>query len=236
MPGTTFDYDYNGQTFEGYLARPKAGDPAPLVLVAHAWGGQGAFEREKADALATLGYAGFAIDVYGKGKRGSTVEENQALMNPLVEDRAELQARLAASLSAGRDQGGVDTSKAAAVGYCFGGLCVLDLARMGAELAGVVSFHGLFTPPPNLLKPKISAKVLALHGWEDPMAEPDAVLALAKELSAAGADWQLHAFGGALHAFTNPDAADPAMGVQYDAKADRRSWRAMANFLEELFG
>ncbi len=229
------DYQHSGETYEGFLALPESGGPAPLVLVAHAWGGQGQFEQDKAAYLAELGYAGFAVDVYGKGKRGTTVEENQALMNPLVGNRAELQARLAASLDAGRAQTGVDGSKAAAIGFCFGGLCVLDLARMGADLKGVVSVHGLFNRAPNLTEPKVAAKVLALHGWDDPMATPDTVLDLAKEMSAAGADWQLHAYGNTLHAFTNPDANDLTLGVKYDAAADRRAFQAIENFLGEVF-
>ncbi|MEO0981976.1 MAG: dienelactone hydrolase family protein [Pseudomonadota bacterium] len=234
--GQLVDYEHNGATYEGYLATPATDGLAPIVLVAHAWGGQSDFERAKADYLAGLGYAGFAVDVYGKGKRGSTVEENQALMNPLVEDRGELQARLAASLAAAKAQPGVDGSKAAAIGFCFGGLCVLDMARMGADVAGVVSFHGLFGAAPNIPEPKISAKVLALHGWKDPMATPDDVIALSKEMTAAGADWQLHGYGEAYHAFTNPEADDLTLGVKYNAEADRRSFRAMEDFLEEVLG
>lgn len=232
--GKLVDYEINGATYEGYIAVPDSGGPAPLVCVAHAWAGQTEFEREKADYLAGLGYAGFAFDVYGKGKRGSTVEENQALMNPLVGDRAELQARLAGSLAAGKAQDGVGGGKSAAIGFCFGGLSVLDMARMGADVAGVVSFHGLFLPAPNIPEPKIKAKVLALHGWDDPMAEPDTVLGLAKEMSAAGADWQVHAYGNTYHAFTNPEADDLNMGVKYDADADRRSFKAMEDFLSEV--
>ncbi|HNU20621.1 MAG TPA: dienelactone hydrolase family protein, partial [Hydrogenophilus thermoluteolus] len=129
----------------------------------------------------------------------------------------------------------VDPEKVAAIGFCFGGLSVLDLARVGAPVKGVVSFHGLFTPPGNTTDNKITAKVLALHGWDDPMAKPDAVLAFAKEMTDAGADWQLHAYGHTMHAFTNPEANDPDFGTVYNAKADARSWQAMQNFLAELF-
>ena len=112
---------------------------------------------------------------------------------------------------------------------------MLDIARTGEDIAGVVSFHGLFAPPGNVDGNRVKARVLALHGWDDPMARPDSVLALAEELTSMGADWQLHAYGNTMHAFTNPAASDPEMGTVYDAAADRRSWEAMKNFLDELF-
>lgn len=230
------DYTVEGKTYEGYYVRAKGKDVAPVVVIAHAWGGLGDNEREKAERVANeLGYAAFAMDVYGKGKRGSTVEENQALMNPLVGDREELQKRLAGGLAAAKDQIGVDPRKAAAIGFCFGGLCVLDMARAEMEVAGVVSFHGLFMPAPNIPSPKISAKILMEHGWQDPMAKPEDVLAIAKELQEAGADWQLHAHGTAVHAFTTQGANNPDMGTIYDADADRRSFENLKNFLAELF-
>lgn len=232
----TLDYSADGITCEGYLALPE-GAPAKLVLVAHAWGGQGDNERSKADRIAAeLGYAAFCMDVYGKGKRGESVEECQALMTPLVEDRAKLQARLNAAVEFSKTIEGVDTSQRAAAGYCFGGLSVLDMARAGMDVAGVASFHGLFTAPDNLAGPKISAKVVIFHGWDDPMAEPDAVLGLAKEMSAAGADWQLHAYGNTMHAFTTEGANNPDFGTVYDATADTRSWASLKLFLEEVLG
>ena len=210
--------------------------PRPGILVSHAWGGRGDFEDGKADALAGLGYAALAIDLYGKGVRGSGPEENAALMQPFLDDRAMLQRRMLVSLTALREQQEVDAARVAAIGFCFGGLCALVLARTGEELAGVVSFHGLFAAPGNTGGNSIRARILALHGWDDPMAPPDSVQALAAELSSMGADWQLHAYGNTLHAFTNPAANDKNMGTVYDAAADRRSWQAMQNFLEELFG
>jgi dienelactone hydrolase len=135
-----------------------------------------------------------------------------------------------------RAQNEVDASNTAAIGFCFGGLCVLDIARTGEDLAGVVSFHGLFPAPGNTEGNTVKARVLALHGWDDPMAPPQSVIGLATEMSAMNADWQLHAHGNTMHAFTNPDANDPEMGTVYNAKADRRSWQAMTNFLDELFG
>ena len=209
--------------------------PRPGVLVSHAWGGRSGYEDSKADRLAELGYAAFALDLYGKGVRGSNPDENARLMQPFLDDRAMLQRRLLVSLATLREQAEVDPDKVAAIGFCFGGLCVLDLARTGEDLAGVVSFHGLFAPPGNTTGKVAKARVLALHGWDDPMARPDSVLALTDELTAMGADWQLHAYGNTMHAFTNPAANNPDMGTVYDPAADRRSWQAMRNFLDELF-
>lgn len=230
------EYSDGDTVLEGRLAWNDEGSaPRPGVLVAHAWGGRSANEDGKADSLARLGYAALALDLYGKDRRGSNPAENAALMQPFLDDRAMLQRRMHASLASLREQPEVDAKRVAAIGFCFGGLCVLDLARTGADIAGVVSFHGLFAPPGNTAGNTITARILALHGWDDPMARPDSVITLADELSAMGADWQLHAYGNTMHAFTNPAANDPGMGTVYDAAADRRSWRAMANFLDELF-
>ena len=233
---STVDYTVDGQTYEGYFLMPAGKSDVPVVVIAHAWAGVGDNEIQKAGLVANeLGYAAFAMDVYGKGKRGTTVEENQALMNPLVGDRAELQKRLAGGLAAAKAQPGVDASKAAAIGYCFGGLCALDMARAGMDLLGVCSFHALFRPAENIPKPKISAKVLIEHGWLDPMAPPEDVLAIAREMGAAGADWQLHAHGQSVHAFTTLGADNAEMGTVYNADADRRSFASLKLFLEELF-
>ena len=229
------EYDCDGTLLEGYLAWDDSAGPAPAVAIAHTWAGRGAFEEGKARALAEQGYVGFAIDMYGKGILGTTVEENTALMTPLVEDRGLLQRRINRAIEVLREQPEADASRVAAMGFCFGGLCVLDLARSGADVKGVVSFHGLFNPPGDGATRAITAKVLCLHGYDDPMAQPDSLLALAQELTQAGADWQVHAYGHTQHAFTNPNAADPDMGTVYNPDADRRSWQALSNFLDEIF-
>ena len=230
------DYSQDGTSFEGYFAwNDAAAEPYPCVLVSHAWGGLGEFEQERARDLAELGYAAFCLDLYGKGVRGSSPEENAELMQPFLDDRAMLQSRLTLAVNVAGQQPGVDASRMAAIGYCFGGLCVLDLARVGGDVLGVVSFHGIFFPPGNTEGNEIGAKVLALHGWDDPMATPEQAVALAAELTAAGSDWQIHGSGHTVHAFTNPAANDPDRGTVYNETADRRSWQAMTNFLEELF-
>jgi len=233
----SIDYVDGDTVLEGLLAWDDAIDgPRPGIMVAHAWAGRSEFEDNKAIALAKLGYTGFALNLYGKGVLGTSTEENAGLMQPFLDDRAMLQQRLLLSLNTMREQPEVDASKTAAIGFCFGGLCVLDVARTGEDLDGVVSFHGLFAAPGNTAGNSIKAKILALHGWNDPMATPDTVVALGEELTGMGADWQLHAYGNTMHAFTNPEANDPDFGTVYSDTADRRSWLAMQNFLAELFG
>lgn len=231
------EYKDGDTLLEGVLAWDDSSDAArPGVLVAHAWRGRSEFEDRKATELAALGYTAFALDLYGKGVRGSSVEENSALMQPFLDDRAMLRQRLLLSLGVLREQREVDASNVSAIGFCFGGLCVLDIARSGEDLAGVVSFHGLLGAPADAADAPIKARVLVLHGWDDPMAPPEQVLALSQELSMRNADWQLHAYGNTLHAFTNPAANDRSLGTVYDPAADQRSWTAMRNFLDELFG
>ncbi|MCP5143550.1 MAG: dienelactone hydrolase family protein [Gammaproteobacteria bacterium] len=229
------DYQHNQVDLEGFMASPDAAGKRPAVLIAHAWAGRSPFECDKARSLAALGYSGFALDLYGKGILGQNAEQNAGLMQPFLQDRANLQARLQKALEVLRSQPEVDPERIAAIGFCFGGLCVLDLARSGADLRGVASIHGLFVPPPNISKPNITAKVLALHGHDDPMVPVDAVTAFKQEMTDAGTDWQLHVYGRTMHAFTHPEANDPGHGLAYDAKADRRSWRTLVDFLEEIF-
>jgi len=231
------DYSDGDLVLEGFLAWDDSNaGPRPGVLVSHAWAGRSELEDSKATALAELGYIGFALNLYGKGVRGSGPDENAALIQPFLDDREMLQQRLLLSLNTMREQPEVDESKTAAIGFCFGGLCVLDIARTGEDIDGVVSFHGLFGAPGNTAGNTIQAKVLALHGWDDPMATPDSVVSLGEELSGMGADWQLHGYGNTMHAFTNPQANDPDFGTVYSESADRRSWQTMANFLAEIFG
>ncbi len=230
------EYKDGDTLLEGYLAYDDAiSGPRPCVIIAHTWAGRSDFECQQADKLAALGYVGFALDMYGKGVLGSGPDENGALMTPFMEDRPALQQRMAAALATASKQAEADAAKMASMGYCFGGLCSLDLARTCSDILGAVSFHGLFLAPGNTEGNKVSAKVLCLHGNDDPMVPVDSVIALEKELSEAGADWQVHAYGNTLHAFTNPAAASPEMGMAYDAKADRRSWASLVNFLEEAF-
>lgn len=236
IQGSKIDYFDGDVALQAHMAWDDSlKGSRPGVLVAHAWQGRSEFEVGRAERLASLGYIGFALDMYGAGKLGTSPAENAALMQPLLDDRSMIQRRISLALDTLRAQQVVDPANTAAIGFCFGGLCVLDLARTGSDVNGVVSFHGLFGAPGNTQGTQISAKILALHGWDDPLATPEQVAGLASELTAAGADWQLHGYGGTFHAFTNPAANDPGNGKCYSADADRRSWQSMTNFLQELF-
>jgi len=221
--------------FESMLVSPGGG-PSPGVLIFPTIMGRSELEIGFAERLAGLGYTALVADLYGRENIGKNREECRAIMMGLIGDRPALQARLTAALGVMRDQPEVDATKVAAIGYCFGGLCALDLARTGADIAGAASFHGLFRPPENIPDPQIRARIIAFHGWADPMVPPDAVVSLGEELTRAGADWQIHGYGGVMHGFTNPSAANPDGGLAYDAKADRRSWAALVDFLAECLG
>lgn len=230
------EYHDGDVLLEGHYAYDdKITEKRPAVLVAHDWSGKNTFACNKADKLAELGYTGFAIDMYGKGKLGKTKEEKIALMTPLMENRSLLQKRILAAFEIVRKLDTVATSNIGAIGFCFGGLCVLDLARSGAEVKAVVSFHGLLHAPDSLANSHITSKVLALHGFNDPMVTTDHVLAFGAEMTQAKVDWQLDMYGNAMHAFTNPEANDPGFGTVYEKRADARSWIAMKEFFKEAF-
>ncbi len=228
-------YVHQGVTLEGYFACPKdAKVSLPSILIAPAWAGCNQQAMERADILAKLGYAAFAIDLYGEGRVGQSREECNQLMSEVANDRGHLLERLLCALATLKAQPEVDSDRVAALGYCFGGLCVLDLARGGASLRGVISLHGIFSAPEGTPKPAIQAKILVLHGFEDPMATPEQGIALGHELTQRGADWQIHFYGATLHAFTNPEANDKAFGTVYNPLTDERSWRLTQDFLSEV--
>lgn len=232
------DYRLGDTALEGYVAWDDAG-PArrPGVLVVHEWTGINPYIRRRVEQLAGLGYVAFAADVYGKGVRPANAKEASALAGRYKGDRALLRARVKAGLDELRRQPGVDPAKIAAIGYCFGGTAALELARSGADVLGVVSFHGgLDTPTPGDAR-NVKARMLVLTGADDPNVPPAQIQAFEDEMRAAKVDWQLVAYSGAVHGFTNPDNGnDNARGVAYNAAADRRSWAAMKDFFAELFG
>ena len=233
MKTENLNYNYDEQNYSTFVAYPES-DRAPLVLIAHAWGGRDNFVEEKAIELAKEGFVAMAVDMYGDGKQGTTIEENQSLMTPLVEDRKKLKSIINAALEQGKNLEGVDSSKVAAIGYCFGGMVVLDLARSGADVKGVVSFHGLLMGS-EIPEQGIKSKILVLHGERDPMVPPLMVNEFQKEMTEAGVDWQLHSYGNTYHSFTNKEANDPNLGTQYHEAADKRSWQSMLNFFAEIF-
>jgi dienelactone hydrolase len=216
------------------LASPwfPAGDGVPAVLILPTVMGVSDLERDFAARLNALGYGAMIGDLFGLATRGLGRDDMFGHLGRLKGDRSTLLRRLHALLGS---LGERDPSRIAVIGFCFGGLCALDIARSGAAVAGVASFHGLFDPP-GLPPQPIKAKVLAMHGWDDPMVPPEAVVALASELTEGGADWQIHAYGHTGHGFTNPHAHQIGIeGVAFQEAAARRSWAALEDFLAELF-
>jgi dienelactone hydrolase len=205
------------------------------VLVVHDWMGVGPYTRGRAEQLAKLGYVAFVADVYGKGIRPTSPREAGEQAGKFKRDRPLLRARMVAALAELRRQPNVLPGKVAAIGYCFGGTAALELARAGADLAGVVSFHGGLDSPTPADAKAIKAKVLVLHGADDPFVPPAEVLAFEEEMRGGGVDWTLVKYSGAVHAFTIPGAGnDNSKGAAYNAAADRRSWRAMRDFFDEV--
>ncbi|MBT4696046.1 MAG: carboxymethylenebutenolidase [Alphaproteobacteria bacterium] len=234
--GKVVDYFDDDTRLEGIFYPFEGNKNAPVVLVVPTYAGRDQFTLDKAKSMNDLGYSGFAVDMYGEGKTGSSPEENIELMNDVLSDRPKLQKRMLSAIDAVRSETGVDNSKIASIGFCFGGLCVLDVARIGSDIAGVVSFHGIFNKPGNTEGNTINTKVLVLHGNDDPMVPHEDVNGLANELTESKADWQIHAYGSTSHAFTNKEANSPEMGMAYNPDADRRSWKAMQDFLKEVIG
>ncbi len=230
------EYKQGDAVLEGFLAWDDAVQGRrPGVLVVHEWTGLNDYAKMRARKLAEMGYVALAADIYGKGVRPKTPQEAAAQAGKYKNDRTLMRARTAAALEALRSNDLCDPKRVAAIGYCFGGTCVLELARSGAELAGVVSFHGgLDTPAPADAK-NIKCKVLVLHGGDDPHVPRKDVEAFQDEMRSGGVDWQLMIYGGAVHGFTNPgNGNDKSRGVAYNAAADRRSWEAMKEFFAEV--
>ncbi len=233
MATKTIRYTEGDDTFDAVITLPSESGPRPAVIVCHAWSGRDELVEEKAAKLAELGYVGAAIDLYGIGKRGTDMASSSALMTALVEEPARLRRRLTAAYEAVAALDDVDANRMAAIGYCFGGLCAILSARMGLGLRGIVSLHGLLKIGEQLDN-DVQAKILVLHGQDDPMAPPADIGAFAEEMKRINADWQLHAYPGVMHAFTNPKANDPGFGAVYNEDADHRSHSEMTRFLEEV--
>ena len=226
----TMDYEIAGEPFEGYVARNEGfGDEQPIVMLIHDWNGLGTYEQKRAEMLATQGYTVFAADLYGKELRPKNVEESRAASGALYGDRDLMKQRLFASLEVAKELEGVDPEKVAAMGYCFGGSAVLELARAGADLDGFVSFHGGLALPEGQDYSKTIGEVLVLHGTADPVSGMDEVTALAKDLTEAEVPYSMELYGNVLHSFT------PWGSKDYDAKADIQSWDELLTFLEHLY-
>jgi dienelactone hydrolase len=206
------------------------------VLVVHEWTGLNDYTRMRCRRLAELGYVAFAVDMYGRGIRPQSADEASKQAAIYRRDRPLMRRRVTSGLTVLLDHELCDRARVAAIGYCFGGGTVLELARSGADVSGVVSFHGnLDTPDPTTAK-SIRGKVLVCHGADDPYVPNEQVGAFFEEMRTAGVDYQFIAYSGAVHAFTNPEAGDdPSRGAAYHGAADRRSWQHMQMFFDELF-
>lgn len=231
-------YEQGGATLEGFHVYDDAvSGKRPAVLVIHQWTGLTEYEKRRSRMLAELGYNVFAADIYGKGIRPQPPEAGKEA-GKYKSDRVLFRARINAALDVLKADDRTQAGKLAAIGYCFGGTGVLEIARSGADVKGVVSFHGSLDANPDMAAQagKTPAKILILHGAADPFAPAAQVAGLEKELTDAKADWQLVLYSGAVHSFTHQEAGnDPSKGAAYDASADRRSWAAMKSFLAELF-
>jgi dienelactone hydrolase len=229
------DYKDGDVVLEGYAAWDDSiKGPRPGVIVVHDWLGQGPYAQRRAEMLAKLGFTAFALDMYGKGKFAKDHAEAAKLSGVLFSDRASMRRRAALGVEELKKLPGVDKSKLAAIGYCFGGTTVLELARMGADLKGVASFHGnLATPTPATETPK--AKIAVFQGGDDQMTLP-ALPAFEDEMRKVKADWELTTYGGAVHGFTVAELGDDASGgLAYNKEADERSWKALQDFFGEIF-
>ena len=230
------EYRHGETVLEGYLAYDDAATtPRPGVLVVHEWMGLGPYAKRRAEQLAQLGYVAFAVDMYGKGARATDHDEAAKLSGVYRSDRQLMRGRILAALEVLQRDERVDATRIAAIGYCFGGMTVLELARSGAEIAGVVSFHGgLDTPHPEDAK-QIKARVLVLHGADDRFVTQDQVTAFEREMREAGVSYRLIQYPGAVHSFTVREAGDdPSTGMAYNQAADEQSWQAMTEFLADV--
>jgi len=223
---------------EGFVAwdSAKVDKPLPGVLVVHQWLGLTDYEKSRCRQLAELGYVAFALDVYGKDIRPANQPEAAKQAGIYKKNRELYRRRLTLGLEQLRGTDGVAKNHIAAIGYCFGGTGAIELARSGADISGVVSFHGgLDSPQPEIGK-NITARILVCHGADDPFVPANEIEAFKSELNNAGVDWQMNEYSGAVHSFTQPMAGnDNSRGAAYNERADRRSWMAMRSFLEEVF-
>ncbi len=233
----TVEYKQGDTTLEGYLAYDDSfSGQRPGVLVVHQWMGLTDYEQNRAAMLAHLGYIAFCADIYGKGIRPQSIKEAGTEATKYKTNRTLLRLRVNAGLDELKKCDLVDTKRVAAIGYCFGGTTVIELAPTGADIQGIVSFHGGLDSPTPAAGKNIKCKVLICHGADDPFEKPEDLVAFEKELRDANADWRLIKYGGAVHSFTQPMAGnDNSKGAAYNERADKRSWADMKSFFAEIF-
>ncbi|MGD8642674.1 MAG: dienelactone hydrolase family protein [Chromatiales bacterium] len=234
------EYSANGTTMKGYLVYDESiGDPRPGVLVVHEWWGQNAYARKRAEMLAELGYVALAVDMYGDGQQATHPEDAGKFASAVRKNMDVGERRFLAAKQLLSSQPQTDPDRVAAIGYCFGGGVVLEMARRGVDLDGVVSFHGSLTTEQPARAGEVKAGVLVLNGADDPFVKPEQITAFEQEMSAAGVEYEFINYPGALHSFTNPEATENGkkfdLPLAYDAQADQDSWKAMQGFLDRVF-
>jgi len=242
MERETLKYSCGETTCKGVLVYNEiVKEPRPAIIIAPAWRGLDNFAKKKAEELARLGYVAFAADIYGEGKNVESDEEAAKLMQPLFCDRALLRERICGAYEALIKHRLVDKKRIGAIGFCFGGLTVIELLRSGTPVRGVVSFHGVLgntlgehhaTLASNA--EKIKGSLLILHGADDPLVSSEDIVQIQQEFNTAKVDWQMDIYSHTVHAFTNPDVKDTAKGLAFNERANDRSWIAMKNFFDEV--
>ncbi len=233
----TVAYQHEGVNLEGYLAYDDASrGKRPGVLVVHEWWGLNEYARSRVKQLAGMGYVAFGLDMYGKGKVTAHPSQAAEWMKQVRSNVRQWQQRARAGLEVLKKDPRTDTKRIAAIGYCFGGGTVQQLAYSGADIKGVVSFHGPLLPPGDDQAKRITAKILISHGAADPFVKEGAIETYISSMEKSGADWQMIIHGGAKHSFTNPHADKAGMdALKYSKSADQRSWGDMVLFFDEIF-
>ena len=240
VEGKDVQYSAEGVVLKGYLAYDaKVKGKRPGVLVVHEWWGLNDYARKRADMLAEMGYVALAVDMYGDGKQAMHPDDAGKFSSELMKNFDVAKARFMAALEFLKGQPAVDPDRIAAIGYCFGGGVVLNMARQGVDLKGVASFHGSLTAVQAATPGSVKAKVLVLHGADDKFITPEQIEAFKQEMKNAGADFRFIAYPGAVHSFTNPDADKLGkkfnLPLSYNAKADKKSWKELKEFLAAIF-
>jgi len=244
MKTETITYHTKNCLSQGFLAYDSLNnEKRPAVIVVHPWQGCNDFTKKKALEVASLGYLAFAIDLYGNGQTATSDNEAANLMKPLFIDRATLQERMIAAFELIANHPLTDPKQIGAIGFCFGGLSVIELLRTGVNLLGAVSFHGVlgdhlgeYQATPGDRTSRIKGSLLVLHGFNDPLVPSSDITLLENEMSEKGADWQINIYGNTSHAFMNEDMHSPEKGLVYNPKTAKRAWQSMINFFNEIFG
>ncbi|MEQ9495864.1 MAG: dienelactone hydrolase family protein [Deltaproteobacteria bacterium] len=234
-------YDVNGVKLTGFVAYDASKEgPRPGILVVHEWWGHNDYARKRAEMLAELGYTGFALDMYGDGKQADHPKDAQKFMMEVMNDAEAMSARFRAAYDLLAQHDSTDPGKIGAIGYCFGGAVVLNMARAGVSLDGVAAFHaGALAGPMKAKTGDVKGKILVLHGGADPFVPPEQVTAFKEEMQAAGVSYEFVEYEGAKHAFTNPGATEKGkkfeLPLAYDAEADKKSWEKMKSFFASIY-